>query len=117
MYACQGNFPEMLRLEAFTVSDTENPNALAAVSGEKILLRHNPRIRITIAGRTAPRITTVNVRLIRNGDLIEVFSGPLPLNIDYADTIEMPGKEIYYRVDMKGSGAIVSNPIFVRFEK
>lgn len=35
----------------------------------------------------------------------------------YKDPLETPGEKIYYRVDMTGYGTIVSNPIFVRFEK
>ncbi|MCK9364906.1 MAG: hypothetical protein M0P74_15065 [Syntrophales bacterium] len=119
MYACQGKFPKMPRLDVFTVS----PSALSessvppAVSGETLRLKRNPRISIQVSGAPDAK-ETVQVRLIRSGELVQVFSGTLPLKADYVDNIEKPaGQEIFYRLDVKGYGKIVSNPIFVSFVK
>ncbi len=60
---------------------------------------------------------TVQVGLIRSETPIKTFRGTLPLDIDYTDYLEMPGEKVYYRMDMTGYGAIVSNPIFVKFAK
>jgi hypothetical protein len=117
MYAVQGKFPRMPRLKEFTVSGSEKNETPMAVSGETASLRRNPRIRISIAGALPGETAPLKVRLVRAGELIEVFSGEMPLVIDYIDAFEAPGKKIYYRVDVKGYGTIVSNPIFVEFAR
>jgi len=81
-----------------------------------MIIKGNPVIRMSITTNNEVK-SVVKVRLIRSGELIKTFEGPLPLQIEYEDAYEKPGEKIYYRVDMKGYGIIVSNPIFVSFEK
>ncbi|MBI4633968.1 MAG: hypothetical protein HY742_08760 [Deltaproteobacteria bacterium] len=116
MYACRGKFPQIPRLNEFSVSAAAPDAAPRMISGDELVLERNPRIRITVSG-SAEEKETVQVRLIRSGTLIQTFTGELPLNIDYTDTLETPGEKIYYRMDMTGYGTIVSNPIFVTFAK
>ena len=59
----------------------------------------------------------VTVRLIRSGKLIRTFKGVLPLKVDYLDRTSDPGLKTYYRLDMRGRGTLVSNPIFVSAER
>ena len=116
MYACQGKFPKLSRLDEFSISAAEPDTAPRMISGDEVVLERSPRIRITVSG--SPEETgTVQVRLIRSGTLIQTFKGTLPLRIDYIDILEEPGEKIYYRMDMTGQGTIVSNPIFVSFAK
>ncbi|MHB9096570.1 MAG: hypothetical protein ACYC5X_01970, partial [Syntrophales bacterium] len=116
MYACQGKFPKIPRLDEFSVSAAEPDKAPRTISGDELVLERNPRIRITVSG--PPELKdAVQVRLIRSGTLIQTFKGTLPLHIDYTDMLEKPGEKVYYRMDMTGQGAIVSNPIFVTFAK
>ena len=117
MYACQGKFPRVPRLHEFSVSAAQPNAAPQAISGQEITLAGQARIRITVSAGVAGVGKEVRVRLIRSGSLIQIFKGILPLEIDYTDLIKSPGEKIYYRMDMTGYGAIVSNPIFVRFEK
>lgn len=117
MYACQGKFPRVPRLDEFSVSATEPDTAPRMISGDEIALPRNPRIRIAVSGGAAGAGKEVRVRLIRSGTLIQTVRGILPLNIDYTDFLETPGEKIYYRMDMTGYGTIVSNPIFVKFAK
>lgn len=117
MYACQGNFPRMPRLVEFTVSDSERQDSRTVVSGETLFAKRNPRIRISLAGALPGETAQLKVRLIRSGETVQVFSDAMPLTIDYVDPVEAPGKKIYYRVDVKGYGTIVSNPIFVEFAR
>jgi hypothetical protein len=116
MYACRGKFPQLPRLDEFSVSVSERDQAPQMISGDELVLTRNPRIRIALSSATG-RHDTVQVRLIRSGTLIQTFTGALPFAIDYRDTVEMPGEKIYYRMDMTGYGAIVSNPIFVEFTR
>ena len=113
MYACQVNYPRILRLNEFSVSPTDG--TAKGISGDEIVLNGFPRIRISISsqGNTA---NSVKVRLIRSGQQIYDFEEKLPLQIDYIDPYYKPGEKIYYRMDMRGSGTIVSNPVFVKFE-
>ncbi len=119
MYAVQGKFPRIPRLDEFSVSAAEPDTAPRMISGDECLLQRNPRIRITISGGTEAMEGkgSVQVRLIRTGTLIQTFTGTLPLAIDYTDRLEKPGEKVYYRMDMTGQGTIVSNPIFVEFAK
>lgn len=57
------------------------------------------------------------VRLVRSGELIEIFPGEMPMQTDYVDRGEKPGKVIYYRMEMTGYGKIVTNPLFGGFAK
>ncbi|MBU1149993.1 MAG: hypothetical protein KJ800_03470 [Proteobacteria bacterium] len=116
MYACQGKFPNIPRLDEFSVSAAEPDAAPRMISGDELSLARTPRIRITVSGGTEGN-DTVQVRLIRSGTLIQTFRGTLPLDIDYTDPLETPGEKVYYRMDMTGYGIIVSNPIFVKFVK
>jgi hypothetical protein len=116
MYACQGKFPRVPRLEEFSISAAAPAAAPRTISGDEIILERNPRIRIAVSGGAAGK-NAVQVRLIRSGTLIQTFEGTLPLDIDYTDFLETPGEKIYYRMDMTGNGIIVSNPIFVKFAK
>jgi hypothetical protein len=117
MYACQGKFPKIPRLDEFSVSSAEPNTSPRIISGDELILKHNPRIRIAVSGGMAGAGKEVKVRLIRSGTLIQIFKGTLPLNIDYVDFLETPREKIYYRMDMTGYGTIVSNPIFVKFAK
>jgi hypothetical protein len=117
MYACQGKFPRVPRLDEFSVSAAEPDTAPRMISGEEIALSRNPRIRITVSGGVAGAGKEVRVRLIRSGSVIQIFKGTMPLEIDHTDPLETPGEKIYYRMDMTGYGTIVSNPIFVKFTR
>lgn len=59
----------------------------------------------------------VKVRIICSGELIKIIESPLPLNISFEDSYFKLGEKVYYRMDMRGAGTIVSNPIFVLFEE
>jgi len=111
-YAYRGRYPQFARLDEFSVSPADGGRR--AISGEQIALKGNPVIRIRIsgdAGSTAP----VRVRLIRSGELVKVFEGPLPLEVSYEDEYFRPGERAFYRIDMQEHGTLVSNPIFVDY--
>jgi len=133
MYARQGNFPNLPRLDEFSVSDATGQHQ--AIMGEAIKINGHPRICIrissdtTVTNASSPEqkkaiipgaaatqgVQTVKVRLIRSGALVSEFSGPLPLTVNYEDLYFQPGEKIYYRIDMAGMGKIVANPVFVAF--
>jgi hypothetical protein len=112
MYACQSKYPQQLILDEFSVWGSVSKTS--ATLGDEILLREHPRIRISLSLKEAIE-KRVKVRLIRSGQLIKVFEGFLPIEIDYIDEYYRPGEKIYYRIDARGDGAVVSNPIFITF--
>ena len=110
LYACRGNYPQRMVLNEFSVCSSGSKTK--AVSGEEILLGENPRILISLSAMK-PDKSLVKIRLIRSGKVIETFRGALPMEIDYEDRCFQPDGKIYYRVDARGCGSLVSNPIFV----
>ncbi|HUH66177.1 MAG TPA: hypothetical protein VLZ07_07080 [Syntrophales bacterium] len=112
MYACAVKPPEALRLDEFSVSSSDERKGF---SGDEITLKEYPHIKIAVS-TSVPSPAAVKIRLIRSGEMIYLFEEKLPLVIDYVDPYYKPGEKIYYRMDLHGSGTIVSNPVFVRFE-
>jgi hypothetical protein len=112
MYACQSKYPQQLILDEFSVWGSVSK--ISATLGDEILLREHPKIHISLSLKEAIE-KRVKVRLIRSGQLIKVFNGFLPMEIDYIDKYYRPGEKIYYRIDARGDGAVVSNPIFITF--
>ncbi len=113
MYACRGDYPMVPRLDEFSVSTPAGDKS--AISGDEIVLKDLALIRIVLSS-TEPPGKPVNVRLIRSGELVKTFKGTLPLKVEYADTPFKVGEKAYYRIDMTGSGSLISNPIFVTRE-
>ena len=113
MYACRVKYPQTVKLDEFSVSSANG--GARGISGDEISLKGSPRIKISLSAGKDPTAREVTVRLIRSGELINVFKGKLPFKIDYEDEYRRPGETIYYRMDMKGYGTIISNPIFVKF--
>ena len=113
MYASQVNYPQVLKLEDFSVSSADDQ--IRGISGDEIALKEYPRVRMSIS-TSVPSSDKVKIRLIRSGEMIYLFEEKLPLIIDYVDPYYKPGERIYYRMDLHGTGTIVSNPVFVKFE-
>lgn len=112
MYACRGKYPQRIVLDEFSICSAGCETK--ATLGQEIRIYGNPQIRISLSLKT-PAKNQVKVRLIRSGELIKTFSGTLPMDIDFEDRDFKPGQKGYYRVDVKGPGALISNPIFVTF--
>jgi hypothetical protein len=111
IYAYRGTYPQMVRLEEFTV---QSPNGgTKGVSGDEITVKGYPHVRFTLRADMASN-TPARVRLIRSGVVAQTYQGPLPMDIHYEDRTVEQGKTYYYRIDMKGEGILMSNPIFVR---
>jgi hypothetical protein len=111
MYACVG-YPQRMILKEFSVCSSGCE--AKAVSGEEMILNENPRIRISLFSKK-PSEGPVEVRLIRSGEVVESFQGQLPMEIEYEDTYYKPGEKVFYRMDARGCGTLVSNPIFIIF--
>ena len=112
IYACRGKYPQRIILNDFSICSSGRETG--GISGNGVVLKENPRIHLSLSLKKTTE-NQVEVRLIRSGELIKSFQGSLPMEIDYEDNYFKLGQKIYYRIDVKGCGAIVSNPIFVTF--
>jgi PHP domain-containing protein len=54
------------------------------------------------------------VRVIRSGQVVAQSAGETPFRFDWIDTTAPTEKPMTYRVEVTGSGELLSNPIFVR---
>jgi hypothetical protein len=113
MYACRGKYPQQMILNEFTVCSSRCPTKVTM--GDEITLKEPPRLRIFLSAKR-PCKRPVELRVIRSGELIKTFTVSLPARIHYKDEYYAPGEKIYYRIDARGCGTLVSNPIFVSFE-
>ncbi len=113
MYACRSgeNFQRFV-LEDFTVSGPET--AFSATMGDTIEIENKPKISIKISSSDKGN-HAIDVRLIRSGKLINIFSGTTPFKINFEDDYTNPDAQIYYRLDIQGK--LVSNPIFVKLNQ
>ena len=110
-----------LVLDEFSISDSSGNNK--AISGDEIEVNGNPNIYIKVS-TTNNMKDTVEVHLIRKGEVIKRYSGETPLEITYSDKNLLnsdggkftQGEKIYYRLNVQGksSNYIISNPIFVK---
>ncbi len=114
LYAVRGKYPELARLDEFSVSAMNN--SVKVISGEEISMRGKPRVRIALSSEN-DLPGPVKVRLIRGGEVVRTVEGILPLVVEHEDKEIRIGEKTYYRMDMHGAGIVVSNPIFVNFSK
>ncbi len=116
MYASYAPYPVMPRMDEFSVSSPEGQKV--GNSGDEISMKGYPKIRISLSALGSVQAGPVKVRLIRSGSIISTAEGKLPITIEHEDPYVKPGEKIFYRMDMRGgAGVIVSNPIFVAFER
>ncbi len=116
MYAYRGDvaLPRLV-LEDFSITDSENSQR--GVLGQEIQLIDSAKINIRISMTDPEKGNTATVRLIKEGRLLETFTGETPLTFTYVDKNFQSNKKTYYRLDVKDkkNRIIVSNPIFVHF--
>lgn len=95
-----------LRLERFELSSGESK----AIMGENILTGGKGRISISLSDALGSG-QKILVRLIKNGKIIAVQAGDLPMSYDFTDNdLEYGG---YYRLDVSAKDSmLLTNPIF-----
>ena len=55
----------------------------------------------------------LKVRVIRSGQVLVQLAGETPFRVDWPDTTVPTDERMTYRVEITGSGELLSNPIFV----
>ena len=109
MYALQRVAPTGLALTEFTASAP----AAAAVSGETLRAREGTPIEVRIGLESLDGgARDVRVTLVRNGAVAGAWTGATPFRQAHREVFD--GGPAYYRLDVRGPGRLLSNPIFVR---
>jgi len=68
------------------------------------------RLSVTAADRGRH---PVKVRVIRSGQVLAQLAGETPFRVDWPDETVLTDERMTYRVEITGSGELLSNPIFV----
>ena len=113
MYACSCNYPQMLILEQFTISDPKNRKI--AICGDEIALKGRAIVEIALRAMI-PSDKEVRVRLIRSGRPIKEWKVRLPFKVRFEDEEFKATEKGFYRLEVLGIGKLLSNPIFFNNE-
>ena len=108
----EGDHHVQLRLDEFRVlcqGGTESASVgdrLDPVGARDLMVR----LSITASDRGRH---PVKVRLIRSGQVVAQLAGETPFHVDWPDATVPTKERMTYRVEITGSGELLSNPIFV----
>jgi hypothetical protein len=104
--------PFGLRLDTFQVETQDG--ARAAVVGQPFMRGAEPPAVRVVVTATDRGSHPVLVTIIRSGLVVARVAGTTPFHQLLVDTTLPAGPAAYYRVDVRGEGEILSNPIFVK---
>ena len=108
----QAGRPFGLRLDTFQVEAQDGTRA--AVVGQSFVRSAEPpavRVAVTATDRGSHPVL---VTIVRSGQVIARIAGTTPFHQRVVDSALPAGAEAFYRVDVRGEGEILSNPIFVK---
>jgi len=109
MYAVQRQREAELVLTEFTV----RAGTATAMSGETLRAGEATTLEVTVAVEATGGATSdVRVTLVRNGAVVGAWTGPSPIRTVHREIFD--GAPAFYRLDVRGPGRLLSNPIFVR---
>jgi len=107
-YAVEQDAGAELALTEFSV----RAGGAAGVSGD-LVRTSETAVDITVAVEVSGAAgRDVRVTLVRNGAVVKAWTGPPPFRAVHRDTFD--GSPTFYRLEVRGPGRLVSNPIFVR---
>jgi hypothetical protein len=110
-YSVMGRGSSRFTLDKFTVSDSDSGERSAM--GGTLRANATPRIEIK-ADYLSGQPGQINIKLIRNGELIKDFVSATPADITYLDEQAPLSGKFYYRLEIKGADVVVvTNPVFV----
>lgn len=108
----QAGRPFGLRLDTFRV-ETQDGARAADVGKPFVRGAEPPAVHVAVTA-TDHGTHQVRVMIIRSGQVIVRMDGTTPFDQRVVDVTLPPDAAAYYRVDVRGDGEILSNPIFVR---
>jgi hypothetical protein len=109
LYAVEQEGGAELVLAEFSI----RAGASAGVSGDLLRVPEAAQVEVTVAVEsTGPTTREVRVTLVRNGAVVRAWTGPPPFRVVHRDVFD--GSPTFYRLDVRGPGRLLTNPIFVR---
>ncbi len=115
LYVSRGEKSLVFVLNRFEVVDTYSSRRKTL--GQTLMLGSDtPLIRIDCDFKNK-REEKLNIKLIRNGEVVKTFKEETPISIEYIDIDFIKQNKAYYRLEITGEKLhIITNPIFVRKE-
>ena len=108
----QAGRPFGLRLDTFQI-ETQDGTHTATVGQPFVRSAEPPAVRVAVTA-TDRGTHLVQVTIIRSGLVVARMAGTTPFHQRVVDATLPAGATAFYRVDVRGEGEILSNPIFVR---
>jgi len=109
MYAVQRTRETELVLAGFTA----RAGSVSATSGETLRVPSPTSVAVSVdVGSTGVPARDVRATLVKNGAVVAVWTGPPPIRAVHRDVFD--GAPTFYRLDVRGAGRLLSNPIFVK---
>ena len=109
MYAVQRAGQTELVLAGFAA----RAGAASATSGETLRVAAATPVEVSVdVETTGGPAGDVRVTLVKNGAVVFVWTGPAPIRAVHQDVFD--GAATFYRLDVRGPGRLLSNPIFVK---
>lgn len=109
MYALQRTAEAGLALAEFAVRGAER----VAVSGETLAIHAGAPLDVVVGVDALDgSARAVRVTLIRNGTVAAAWTGTTPFRQVQREVFD--GAPVFYRLDVRGPGRLLSNPIFAR---
>ncbi len=111
MYSVSGRGSAQFKLDKFAVADSGSGEE--AIAGGTLRAKANPIVEIK-ADFLSGQPRQINIKLIRNGELIKEFISNSPVDINYPDEQPPSIGKFYYRLEIRGADVVaVTNPVFV----
>jgi hypothetical protein len=108
LYAVQRTRETELVLAGFTA----RAGAASATSGQTLRVAAATPVAVSVdVEATGAPARDVRATLVKNGAVVAVWTGPAPIRAEHLDVFD--GAPTFYRLDVRGPGRLLSNPIFV----
>ena len=108
----EGDHHVQLRLEEFRIVCQGGTKSASAGDRLDPGMERDLVIRLAVTASDRGR-HPVKVRVIRSGQVLAQLAGETPFLIDWPDTTVPTAERLTYRVEITGSGELLSNPIVV----
>lgn len=108
----EGDHHVQLRLDEFRVACQGGAKSASVGDSLDPAGARDFMVLLSITARDRGR-HPVKVRVIRSGQVLAQLAGETPFRVDWPDTTVPLAERMTYRVEITGSGELLSNPIFV----
>ena len=108
----EGDYHVQLRLDEFRILCQGGTKSASVGDSLDLAGSRDLTVRLSVTASDRGR-HPVKVRVIRSGQVLVQLAGETPFRADWADTTLPLGERLAYRIEITGSGELLSNPIIV----